>query len=96
MNDRIISALESGADMVVMVTATQLRDFAEYVMERQREQAARESLAEREELRPLEYWADKLNVNRSTLWRWEKQGRIQSTHIGGKVYYKASDFDTKD
>lgn len=96
MNDRIISALESGADAVLMVTATQLRDFAEYVMERQREQAARESLAEREELRPLEYWADKLNVNRSTLWRWEKQGRIQSTHIGGKVYYKASDFDTKD
>lgn len=93
--NNIINALESGADMVVMATASQLRDFAEYVMAKQREQDARENLADREELRPLEYWADKLKVNRSTLWRWEQQGKITSTRLGGRVYYKASDFQNK-
>lgn len=96
MNNRIINALESGADMVAMITASQLRDFAEYVMERQREQDARENLADKEELRPLEYWCDKLNVSRSTLWRWEQQGKVMPTRLGGKVYYKASDFQHKN
>ena len=107
MENRIINALESGADMVAMVTASQLRDFAEYVIERQREQDARENLADKEELRPLEYWCDKLNVSRSTLcdklnvsrstlWRWEQQGKVMPTRLGGKVYYKASDFQQKN
>ena len=95
MDNKIINALESGADMVMMITASQLRDFAEYVMNKQRESDARENLADREELRPLEFWVNKLNVNRSTLWRWEQQGKVMPTRLGGKVYYKASDFQRK-
>lgn len=96
MNKSIIDALESGADAVMMVTASQLRDFAEYVMNKQRESDVRENLADREELRPLEFWVNKLNVNRSTLWRWEQQGKVTPTRLGGKVYYKASDFNNKN
>lgn len=88
----IIDALENGADVVLMVSASQLRDFAEYVMTKQREQDAREYLADKEELRPLEYWTKRLNVNRSTLWRWEQQGKVMPTRLGGKIFYKQSDF----
>lgn len=31
--------------------------------------------------------ADKLQVNRTTLWRWEKQGKIKSIKAGGVRRY---------
>lgn len=34
-----------------------------------------------------------LRVTSATLWRWEKQGKIQSIGIGGKRYFRKSDLD---
>ena len=34
---------------------------------------------------------EKYRISASTLWRWEKEGRIRSMGIGGKRWYKASD-----
>lgn len=61
--------------------------------EKEREEAERRNFAAREQLRPLEYWLRTLNVGRTTLWRWEQQGKVTPTRIGGKVYYKETDFE---
>lgn len=45
------------------------------------------------ELRPLSFWLKKLNVNRTTVWRWQKQGLIKPRCIGKKVFFCQRDFD---
>jgi len=37
--------------------------------------------------------ADKLQVSKRTLIRWEKSGALKPTRIGGVKRYKASDLD---
>lgn len=34
---------------------------------------------------------DKLRVNASTLWRWDKTGYLKKLKVGGKVRYRESD-----
>lgn len=93
MDNKIISALQSGTESVMMITTSQLREVVEYIMGEQRKYDERENLADKEQLRPASYWVSKLGVDASTLWRWEKQGRIKATRLGSRVYYKASDFE---
>ena len=45
------------------------------------------------ELRPLSYWLKKLNVNRSTVWRWQKQGLLTPRYVGKKLFFRQLDFD---
>lgn len=78
---------------MMMITTSQLREVVEYIMGEQRKYDERENLADKEELRPASYWVSRLGVDASTLWRWEKQGRIKATRLGSRVYYKASDFE---
>lgn len=92
-NVNLIEALSNGQNTIVMVTTEQLKAMADYCFKVAKEEAEKESLAEREELHPVEYWLKKMHMNRTSLWRWEKQGLIKPTRIGGKVYFKMSDFD---
>jgi DNA-binding transcriptional MerR regulator len=39
--------------------------------------------------------ADKLQVNRTTLWRWEKNGTLTPRKIGGVKRYSADQIDKK-
>ena len=45
------------------------------------------------EYKPLEYWLQKMNVNRTTVWRWQKQGLLTPRYVGKKLYYCQADFD---
>ena len=45
------------------------------------------------EYKPVAYWEKKLNVNRTTIWRWCKQGIIEPTHMGKKLFFCQADFD---
>jgi excisionase family DNA binding protein len=38
--------------------------------------------------------AKRLKVDRSTLWRWNKEGYLVSTKVGSKVRYKLSDVES--
>lgn len=84
--------IQDNKDAVYFITDTQLEEIVENTVKKLKEYERRENLADKEQLRPADYWAEKLGVDRSTLWRWEKQGKISPTRIGGKVFYKASDF----
>lgn len=35
--------------------------------------------------------SERLNVDNSTLWRWDKTGYLTAVHIGRSVYYKECD-----
>jgi DNA-binding transcriptional MerR regulator len=39
--------------------------------------------------------ADKLQVNRTTLWRWEKNGTLMPLKIGGVKRYSQDQIDKK-
>lgn len=47
----------------------------------------------KDEYKPLSYWLQKMNVNRSTLWRWQKEGRITPRYVGKKLFFRQRDFD---
>ena len=45
-----------------------------------------------DELRPIAYWVDRLGLDRSTFWRWEKMGIVRPHRIGRNLFYRESDF----
>lgn len=40
--------------------------------------------------------SQRLNVDLSTLWRWEKSGYLLPIRIGRAVYYKLSDIESRE
>jgi len=48
---------------------------------------------QKDEYKPLAYWLNKLNINRSTLWRRAKENLITPSRMGGKVYLCQRDID---
>ena len=60
-------------------------------------QNAIDKLLEQRENKPEVYLtaetAKRLQVDRSTLWRWNKEGYLVSTKVGSKVRYKLSDVE---
>ena len=57
-----------------------------------------DKLLEQRENKPETYLtaeetAKRLGVDRSTLWRWNKEGYLRSIKIGSKVRYKLSDVE---
>lgn len=45
------------------------------------------------EYKPLEHWLQKMNVNRTTVWRWQKQGLLTPRYVGKKLFFRQIDFD---
>lgn len=76
-----------------MLTIDDIRNLAEMLYKQISAEQQRENLAEKDQLHPVNYWLDKLGINRSTLWHWERQGRIKATRLGSRVYFRQSDFD---
>lgn len=46
-----------------------------------------------DEAMPVEYWVNKLGVDRATLWRRQKAGVLNPTYMGRKLFYRPSDID---
>lgn len=92
---------EQGAVTYIMVTESQLKQVAEdsarSVLEKfgiaTEEVKEKLQVEDRAEYRPLVYWMNKLNVNRSTLWRWEKDGLVTPKRVGKKLFFRQQDFD---
>lgn len=47
----------------------------------------------KDEYKPLSYWMKKMNVNRTTIWRWQQNGLITPRYIGKKLFFRQRDFD---
>ena len=73
--------------MQIVVSAIDLKEFAlSIIAEVRAEQSNRE-----ETYHSVEDAAKIIGVDKSTLWRWEKQGYLTPIRVGKKVKYKGSD-----
>lgn len=80
--------INSGTNVAVTISLLDLREWALELMN--------ESKQEKEEDVSDNYLSvgeviDKLRVNASTLWRWDKSGYLKKLKVGGKVRYRESD-----
>ena len=82
--------LESGANVSFTITAMDLKEFLFEVAE---EQAQTKSTvpAQPEKYLTAQETADKLDVDVSTLWRWDKSGYLKKIKVGRKIQYRESD-----
>lgn len=77
---------------LLMVTPSMLNDFAATLIREALEKLQKE---EERTYTPKEF-SELLGVDKSTLWRWNQEGLLKKTIIGGKVYYKCSDLKRKE
>lgn len=91
----ISQIISSGAAVTIAVTAAQLQTFAEDLISKAR--AEREAELQREASEAYytpEQVMEKLNVGRTTLWRWDtKNDYLHPVCVGGYRRYRKSDID---
>jgi len=71
-----------------VISADDLREFFADFMEKRELKCD----SQQDELKPLTYFLDKFNIDRSTVFRWEKQKKIKLTRFGRKIYVRECDF----
>lgn len=76
--------------MAVIITAEDLRGFAEEVVKKTVEEVAKAKEPEPTWMSATQV-CSRMGVNRSTLWRWGKEGYLPGHKFGNRVRYKESD-----
>lgn len=84
----ISEILKSGANVSFTITAL---DLKEWVLELIEEQKNSSVPATPEKYLTAQETADKLGVDVSTLWRWDKSGYLKKIKVGRKIQYRESD-----
>lgn len=79
-------------NQIVLVSINDLTALMEKTFAKCMEENSRENLADKQELKPLSYWLKKKNLDRTTVWRWEQEGKIRLTRIGRKIYASEETF----
>lgn len=86
--------IDSGANVSITVTATDLLQFADHLIRSTKEELENAILVKKKEKYVTPDRARKqLHVDRSTLWRWAKSGYLIPVEVGGKRLYKQSEID---
>lgn len=81
--------LKSGANVSITVNALDLREFFLEVVNEQMK--ARETETKPERYLTTDETANMLGVDRSTLWRWNRDNYLNVIKVGGKSRYRLSD-----
>ena len=87
---RLAEFLEEGANVSFTITALDLKEFLLEIAEEQA-QAKNTVPAQLEKYLTAQETADKLGVDVSTLWRWDKSGYLRKIKVGRKIQYRESD-----
>ena len=85
---RLNEILTSGANVSFTITAT---DLKEWMLELMAEQKKSTVPAQSEKYLTAQETAEKLGVDVSTLWRWDKTGYLKKIKVGNKIRYRESD-----
>ena len=88
MNIKDLANLNANVSVVVT-----LPDLREFVSEMVAETAASKPQETEEKFLTKSEVAKLLNVSENTLWRWNRDGYLQSVKIGRNPFYKQSDID---
>ena len=88
----LINFLTNNAGVNVTINAGQLIEAIDYCVNKTRKELEQQITDANCETYPSVNQAAKvLDVDKSTLWRWNKQGYLKTIEIGGKRRYKMSD-----
>lgn len=89
---KINNIIEEYPDLSITVKAGELKEWAKYIvklayeeLEQQVTKVKNETYVNRNEVAKI------FGVDKSTLWRWSKQGYLTPIEIGGKRMYRMSD-----
>ena len=88
MNIREI--LSSGTTTLLVVSPTDLKEFALSLIS-EREEEKKSNIPAHETYLTQDEVSAKSQVDKSTLWRWDKSGYLTKVRVGGKVRYRLSD-----
>ncbi len=80
------------SNTILMLTPAMLQEFAATLISEASERLRKE---EERTYTPAEF-AERHRVDKSTLWRWNRDGLLKKTIIGGKVFYRDSDLKKKE
>ena len=86
---RIEDVLSLSPNMQLVITAADLMEFAMSIANEVKNEIGNNK-GDDTLYSPTEF-ANKLHVDKSTLWRWRKAGILTQTKVGGRVYYRESD-----
>lgn len=81
--------LNSNSNVSITISAIELKEFANRLID---EAVARFTPHEETYITALQA-SKRLGVDRSTLWRWDKENYLKAIKIGGKVRYRLSDIE---
>ena len=92
----VTEILKTGANVQLVINALDLRElFLEWQAEAQAQaQAAAKQEAQQqteETYLTAKECAERLSVDLTTLWRWDKTGYLRKVKIGKKIFYRGSD-----
>ena len=84
--------LNHGSEVTLAVSLNDLKQFFDCVLEEAKQELEQTVINGRAEayLSPDKV-CEMLDVDRSTLWRWNKRGYLSTIEVGGKRRYKLSD-----
>lgn len=85
----IASLIESEANVQIVVTLSDLKEFALTIVSEA--MAAKEAEKKKEKYLTPDVVADMVGVSKNTLWRWEKEKYLIPFKVGRKSRYKLSD-----
>jgi len=93
--NNLLSIIESGANVNITISINELIEFGNYLIQKTKIELEEIVISEKGETYPSpKQVSEILNVDISTLWRWNKRGYLCHVEIGGKRRYKMSDVKT--
>ncbi len=88
----LLNLLESGNNITVSVSLADLKEFAIVLIDNTKRELELVVISDKAETYPSpKQVCEILNVDLSTLWRWNKRGYLCPSEVGGKRRYKMSD-----
>jgi len=85
--------LNSGANITLTIKSTDLKEFADCLVKRTAGTIKESFIKQDEDYLTVHEASKLLHVDKSTLWRWAKNGYLSPIEIGGRRLYRKSDVD---
>lgn len=93
----LMALAEAYPDMTVSITLSDLLKAQNALIDKVRREERRlfeDAAGEVDDLIPRNTVLQRLKVNPTTLWRWEKEGYLKAVRIGAKTFYRTSSVNT--
>jgi excisionase family DNA binding protein len=95
INHTISDILASDANVILQVSAKDLKEFAQNILVGAKSVAMieAEAAATSDQLLTIDEASELLSVSKMTLYRWDKSGILKKVEIGGKRRYRKGDIE---